>query len=131
LLKDGTFSLPSKRELINRDTDIEIVIADATEQETEHPKKTTLILYHKSYSGKHKCHSITYKKPKGGKLTSEQKKFNSYLSKFRIFIEHINRRIKRFKMFQGRYRNKQRKHHKCISLICGLYNSELGFWDRS
>jgi hypothetical protein len=41
LLKDGTFSLPSKRELLEPDTDIEIVIVDATEQETERPKKTT------------------------------------------------------------------------------------------
>ena len=39
LLKDGTFSLPSKRELLNSDTDIEIIIVDATEQETERPKK--------------------------------------------------------------------------------------------
>jgi hypothetical protein len=39
LLQDGTFSLPSKRELINPETDIEIVIVDATEQETERPKK--------------------------------------------------------------------------------------------
>ena len=30
LLKDGTFSLPSKRELLNPDTDIEIIIVDAT-----------------------------------------------------------------------------------------------------
>jgi len=39
LLKDGTFSLPSKRELLSLDSDIEIIIVDATEQETERPKK--------------------------------------------------------------------------------------------
>ena len=39
LLKNGTFSLPSKRELLKPDTEIEIVIVDATEQETERPKK--------------------------------------------------------------------------------------------
>jgi predicted DNA-binding protein YlxM (UPF0122 family) len=39
LLKDGTFSLPSKHELLNPETDIEVVIVDATEQETERPKK--------------------------------------------------------------------------------------------
>jgi hypothetical protein len=39
LLKDGAFSLPSKRELARADTEIEIVIVDATEQETERPKK--------------------------------------------------------------------------------------------
>ena len=40
LLQDGTFSLPSKRELLKSDTEIEVVIVDVTEQETERPKKT-------------------------------------------------------------------------------------------
>jgi hypothetical protein len=82
----------------------------------------------KGYQGINDLHenSLTpYKKPKGGKLTPEQKLFNSRLSRFRIFIEHVNRRIKRFKMFQCRYRNKQRKHHMRISLICGIHNFEL------
>lgn len=39
LLKSKLFSLPSKRELINPDTDVEVVIIDVTEQETERPKK--------------------------------------------------------------------------------------------
>ena len=39
LLKDGTFSLPSKRGLLKSDTDIEIAIVDVTEQESERPKK--------------------------------------------------------------------------------------------
>jgi hypothetical protein len=41
LVKDGTFSLPSKRELVKDDTEISIVIIDATEQETERPKKNS------------------------------------------------------------------------------------------
>jgi len=48
LLKSGTFSLPSKRELLKPDTEIEIVIVDATEQETERPKKTKGILLRKT-----------------------------------------------------------------------------------
>jgi len=39
LIKDGTFSLPSKRELIKEDTDIVVAIVDVTECETERPKK--------------------------------------------------------------------------------------------
>ena len=70
---------------------------------------------------------IPYKKPKNGTLTAEQKAFNSSLSKFRIFIEHVNRRIKRFKILQMRYRNKQKKHLLRVSLICGIYNRELSF----
>ncbi len=87
-----------------------------------------LVVGDKGYQGIDNLHdnSLTpYKKPKNGVLTAEQKAFNSRLSKFRIFIEHINRRIKRFRMFQGRYRNKQCKHHKRISLVCGLHNFEL------
>ena len=94
-----------------------------------HLFKFILLVGDKGYQGICDMHgnSITpYKKPKDGKLTAEQKAFNSKLSKFRIHIEHINRRIKRFKMFQGRYRNKQSKHHKRISLICGIHNYELG-----
>ena len=68
-----------------------------------------------------------FKKLRKGQLTAEQKAFNRKLSKFRILIEHVNRRIKRFKMFQYRYRNKQRKHLLRLSLICGIYNYELGF----
>lgn len=39
LIQDGTFALPSKRELMKDDTEITIVIVDATECETERPKK--------------------------------------------------------------------------------------------
>ncbi|MDR1209937.1 MAG: hypothetical protein LBK41_06455, partial [Clostridiales bacterium] len=48
-------------------------------------------------------------------------------TKFRILIEHVNRLIKRFKMFSYRYRNKQLKHLLRVSLVCGLINFEMGF----
>ena len=44
LIKDGKFSLPSKRELIKEDTDVVIAIVDVTEQETERPKKNSVSL---------------------------------------------------------------------------------------
>jgi hypothetical protein len=72
--------------------------------------------------------SVTpFKKPKGGFLTPEQKAFNSSLSKYRIRIEHVNRRINCFKMFKYCYRNKQKKHLLRLSLICGVINYELRF----
>ena len=39
LIRDGSFALPSKRELVKSDTEIVITIVDATECETERPKK--------------------------------------------------------------------------------------------
>jgi hypothetical protein len=41
LIKDGTFSLPSKRELFKDDTEVSIAIVDVTECETERPKKNS------------------------------------------------------------------------------------------
>ena len=95
-----------------------------------HMLEDILLVADKGYQGICTLHTLSltpFKKPRKGELTPEQKAFNRSLSKFRIFIEHVNRRIKRFKMFQYRYRNKQRKHLLRISLICGIYNFELGF----
>ena len=39
IVKDGTFTLPSKRELVNAETEMVIAIVDVTECETERPKK--------------------------------------------------------------------------------------------
>ena len=39
LISSGTFSLPSKKVLLEEDSVIEIVLIDATEQEIERPKK--------------------------------------------------------------------------------------------
>jgi len=89
-----------------------------------------LLVGDKGYQGLPMLHanSLTpFKKPKGSELTPLQKAFNSNLSKYRIRIEHTNRRIKRFKILQMRYRNKQRKHLLRVSLICGIYNAELRF----
>jgi len=41
LVKDGSFALPSKRKLVKDKTEIVIAIVDATEQETERPKKNS------------------------------------------------------------------------------------------
>ncbi len=58
-------------------------------------------------------------------LTKEEKIENKRMSKERIFIEHINSHIKRFKILSTRYRNKRKKHGLRMSLICGVYNYEL------
>lgn len=99
-------------------------------QSAVHILDNILLLGDKGYQGICGIHAFSltpFKKPRKGQLTAEQKAFNRMLSKVRILIEHVNRRIKRFKIFQYRYRNKQRKHLLRLSLVCGLYNFELGF----
>jgi hypothetical protein len=39
LIKDGTFSLPGRKELLKSDTDIEVLLVDATESPVQRPKK--------------------------------------------------------------------------------------------
>lgn len=95
-----------------------------------HIAQDILLVGDKGYQGLTALHvnSLTpFKKPKNGQLTPLQKTFNSNLSKYRIRIEHVNRRIKRFKILQIRYRNKQRKHLLRVSLVCGIFNFELRF----
>jgi len=92
--------------------------------------KDILLVADKGYLGLHALHAFSVmplKKPRNGELTAQQKQFSRSVSGYRMRIEHVNRRIKCFKMFQYRYRNKQRKHLLRISLVCGLYNYELGF----
>jgi hypothetical protein len=89
-----------------------------------------LLVGDKGYQGIKFYHSNSltpYKRSKKVKLNDYQKWFNSQIGSYRIFIEHVNRRIKRFKILQYRYRNKQKKHLLRISLIAGLHNFELRF----
>ena len=56
----------------------------------------------KGYQGITKFHENSetpIKKPRGGKLTKEQKQYNRQLNRLRIAVEHINRRLKIFAHF--------------------------------
>jgi hypothetical protein len=93
-----------------------------------HMLENILLVADKGFQGICGLHALSltpFKKPRGGELTDLQKLFNSNLSKYRIAVEHVNRTIKRFKILQHRYRNKQRKHLLRFSLICGICNAEL------
>lgn len=95
-----------------------------------HISDWVLLVVDKGYCGILDIHANTFipiKKPRKGELSANQKAFNRRISKFRIFIEHVNRRLKRFKILSYRYRNKQKKHLLRISLIAGFYNFELRF----
>ena len=95
-----------------------------------HFLKDILLVGDKGYQGLKLYHSntlIPYRKPKNGKLTKYQKWFNSQIGSYRVRIEHVNRKIKCFKILQHRYRNKQKKHLLRLSLISGIVNFEIRF----
>jgi hypothetical protein len=77
------------------------------------------------YQGIHKIKKnaeIPYKKPKGGQLSEEQKKFNRELSKKRIKVENVIREIKIFKVVSDTYRNRRKGHNLKVSIIAGIVN---------
>lgn len=79
----------------------------------------------KGFQGLQKLHAnstIPIKASKNHTLTKEEKKLNREISKRRIYIEHINRYIKRFHILSSRYRNKRKRFGLRVSLICGIYN---------
>ena len=80
------------------------------------------------YQGVVKLHnnSITPKKRrKNQKFSKIEKEFNHNLSSERIYIEHINCWIKRFKILSYPYRNRRKRHGLRMNLICGIYNFEM------
>ena len=66
----------------------------------------------------HENSEIPFKQSKKYPLSKEKKLANKTLASERIYIEHVNRRIKRFKILSHRYRNKRRKHAIRVALKC-------------
>lgn len=82
----------------------------------------------KGYQGIKKFHPnsrIPKKKPRGSKLNYEDKKSNQDLAKVRVVVEHINRKLKVFKILSERYRNRRKRFGLRFNLIASLYNYEL------
>ena len=70
----------------------------------------------------HKNSVIPKKKSKNYKLTDADKKENRAKASKRIFVEHINAKIKTFQILKQAYRNRRKRYNLRINLICGLIN---------
>jgi hypothetical protein len=68
------------------------------------------------------------KKPRGGKLTDEQKATNQALSRRRVAIEHVNSSVKRRRMLKDVCRLLRDKiHDLAMEISCALHNFCLRF----
>ena len=67
------------------------------------------------------------KKPRKGKLTSEQKQQNKEHARLRVRVENVIRHLKIFRILSSRYRNRRKRFGLRVNLIAGLYNYELKF----
>lgn len=86
------------------------------------------VITDKGYQGISKIHRLSetpIKKKKGKKLTKEEKKYNRQLNRLRITVEHINRRLKIFKILSYPYRNRGKRFGLRANLIAGLHNYDL------
>uniref|UniRef100_UPI0025F6E776 transposase family protein n=1 Tax=Nostoc sp. NMS7 TaxID=2815391 RepID=UPI0025F6E776 len=91
-----------------------------------HPK--TQGLHDSGYQEIDQYHNNSYtpkKKPKKRELSVSEKDYNRFLAKAIIGIEHINRRLKIFKIFGDRYRNRRRRYGLRCNLLAAIYNYEL------
>ena len=89
------------------------------------------ILTDLGYQGIKKLHTntkIPHKKTKNKKLTNKQKRYNKSISSDRVFIEHLNAKIKTFKMFSTRYRNHKKDILKRLNFIAAFINSDLKYF---
>lgn len=66
------------------------------------------------------------KKTKNLELTPSQKEKNRELASNRIFVEHLIRLVKIFRVAAERFRLNSRKYERVIMTICGLVRFRIG-----
>ena len=90
--------------------------------------KNVKILADSGYQGIKNYHENAehpIKKPKNRELTDEEKQYNNELAQRRIYIEHVNRRIKIFRICKETYRNKGNRMELRVNLVAAIYNQML------
>ena len=77
------------------------------------------------YQGLQKHHAQTelpYKRRKGQSLGEDEKDYNRALSRIRVQVENVIRRLEVFRVLGERYRNKRRRHDIKVNIIAGIVN---------
>ena len=80
------------------------------------------------YQGLQKKHAkvlIPQKNSKLHRLTKEDKRLNRALSKKRIKVENVIRKLKIFRILAERYRHRRKRLGLRFNLLSGIYNFEL------
>lgn len=67
-----------------------------------------------------------HKTPKKQELTAGQKEENTEFAQKRIYVEHMIRRIKIFRVAQQRFRLRANKYQVVMQVICGLVRLRIG-----
>lgn len=81
--------------------------------------ETLAFLGDKAYVGRLNT-TTPIKKPRGGSLTQEQKDFNRQVSQKRVYVEHLIRVLKIFRLAKELFRMRSRMYELVIGCVCGL-----------
>lgn len=73
----------------------------------------------KAYVGRRNT-TTPHKKPPKGELTQAQKEFNRQVSQQRVFVEHVIRVIKIFRVAKEEFRMRSGMYEMVIGCVCGL-----------
>ena len=68
---------------------------------------------------------LPYKKPKGGKLTKEQKEHNRRVSRLRVVVENSIAQIKTFRVMAEVYRHAREDYHDIFQIVAVLVNRRI------
>ncbi|WP_197985111.1 IS5 family transposase [Leptolyngbya sp. Cla-17] len=87
-----------------------------------------LCLADRGYQGMaklHPCSCTPTKKPRKGKLSKAERQHNRNLARLRVVAEHVNRKLKIFRILAERYRNRRKRFGLRFNLIAAIINCEL------
>ena len=65
------------------------------------------------------------KKLRHQRLSDADRYYNQQIAQVRILVEHVNRKLKVFRILSERYRNRRKRFGLRFNLIAGLLNYEL------
>jgi len=69
-----------------------------------------------------------HKKPRGGELTDEQRRFNRELGAVRIRVEHCRGWLKNWAVLATRFRCAHDRYTPIMGVVCGLVNAQTARW---
>jgi hypothetical protein len=87
-----------------------------------------LCLVDKGYQGiakLHPCSCTPTQKPRQGKLSKAERQHNRNLAQLRVVAEHVNRKLKIFRILAERDRNRRKRFGLRFNLIAAIINFEL------
>ena len=79
----------------------------------------------KAYQGEERIET-PFKKPKGKELKEEEKEENRRKARERIFVEHLIRELKKFRIVGERFRPWRQSYERIIRVVCGLVRLRIG-----